>query len=906
MTVAASIPISKLHGGSDPDLTKSVPTPKACGSDSIGYTISRAPGEEVGKYMIFVDGEASQGNYIVTFQNGLMFSIISEIDKIIERPQVITGLTYDGTDQIGVPEGVGYTLNGVWKEKNANGGNPPYSVTVVLESGYSWVGGGTDSFVLNWTIAQKNVDVIVKQRVVKLVGASDPENYNNSIVIEGNIPEDGYSITYITSREAGEVIGDYMIYVTGDASQGNYKVNFYGEEMFFIEGNKVDRPVARTGLVYNGHVQTGVVELDEYSITGNQASAATRGTTHHIATVTINVGYEWKTSPEDRSPFNIEWDIAPLGIEVRADKPLNKLVGAADPDFNGAVTVHGLVDNYAVTYLASCIHSEAIGAYDVTVSGDAVQGNYDVTFIPGHHMFMIGGTVIDKPVPVKVVYNSTTQTGVLPGTGYTITGNTGINATRGTPIIAHADIEVGYEWAGTPGMRSTLDIPWEIDPAMLAAVADSQAVEEGEPAQPFTVSFHGFFGSDDESVVTIESLAFECDYTPSSGQGVYDIVLVGTFQAANYDFILEDGIVLCGKEVIDKPVPVIGLKYSGWELIGVMAGYGYTVTNEKATFPGTYVAIVTPDEQHVWSDATSGPFELHWEISKADLIITADDQEVYVGNPAAPFTATVEGFVHGEGMSDLDGSLFFECGYTTTSPAGNYTIVPSGVSSDNYEIDFQNGTLTATKHDPKPRPDPPVIPVSVTFKSTAGGYVNVDSLNVPLNSKVTVNGDMLIFGTGPSAKIVKAVAEAGYVFDSWSVEDGQRIMKDMDITASFKKVSIIEISVWESPDKISYGEGDKFDPEGMVILVTYNDGSLAIIGYDGNESDFSFNPSLDTPLKVDDAKVTVIYGGHSAEVPITVSGPEKEPFPWLILLIIIIVIFMIIVIWRYTKSEHKN
>ncbi len=898
LTVKPIIPMSRTTTESDPtNYDASVPAPDTIGSDTIEFTTSREPGTLIGKYDIYVTGEESQGNYRITYVTGEdMFSIVG---TVIPVPVAIGGLIYNGKEQTGVPEGAGYTLSEVWKATNAD----TYTAKVTPVSGFTWEGGGTDEKEIHWTIAQKQVDVIVKHRVVKLVGEADPQNYGvTAVVIEGNL--NGDPIAYQYERDQGEVIGHYNINVSGDQNQGNYTVSFHGAEKFYIEGEKVDRPVARTGLVYNGGLQIGVAELKEYTITGNKESNATRGDAHHTATATIKVGYEWTTNPEDRSPYDIEWKIAPLEIEVKADKQLNKLVGAADPDFNEAVTVHGLVDNFAVIYQASCTHNEAIGDYHIVVTGASEQGNYDVTYSWAHHMFEIRGTVIDKPAPVNVVYNSNTQTGVLPGTGYTITGNTGINATRGTPLVAHADIQVGYEWAGLPGIRSTLDIPWEIEPAKLAAIADSQAVEEGEPAQPFTVSFRGFQGNDDISVITVNQPHFDCDYVQGSPTGYYDIVLSGDFEADNYDFILENGYVLCGKEVLDKPVAVIGLTYSGEELIGVVASAGFTVTGERATAAGSYVAIVTPDEHHIWSDATSGPFELPWEILKTKLIIAADDEEVSVGDPAPSYTATVKGFVHGEGMSDLQGSLKLDCRYTSSSPAGDYPIVPSGVSSDNYDIVFKNGVLTATNHDPKPKPVPPVIPVSVEIVPTAGGQVSIDSLTVPLNSKVTLNGSMLIIGFGPSAKIVKAIADPGYVFDSWSIEDGTHLLEDTKITASFKKISIIEIAVWESPDKTSYGEGDKFDPEGLVILITYSDGSQVIVEYEGNESDFSFNPSLDTPLKAGETEVTVIYGGHSTDVPITVSG-EKDPFPWWIIILILILV-IIIVVWRRSRSDSKN
>ena len=897
LTVKPTIPMSKAHGEDDPlSYNASIPEPETVGSDTISYTTWRQQGEIVGKYTIYVSGTEIQGNYLIEFYNGPeMFSIIANEVSI---PAKRENLTYNGHTQVGVPEGAGYTLSGTSVAINAS----EYTVTATPNEGFVWEGGGNAPVPITWTIAQKPVDVKVENRVIKPVGGADPENYDASVVVIGTLNNDPISFT--TSRAQGEIIGKYMITVTGSASQGNYSVTFHPdtEYKFYIEGEKIDRPVARTGLTYNGQEQTGVAHHhNAYEITGNKATDATRGDDHHVAVVTINVGFEWTTNPSNRDTFEIEWDIAPLTIEVRSNQQLSKYVGGMDPDFNESVTVHGLVDDYNITYQASCVHAEAIGHYNITVTGNEEQGNYHVVYKDGEHMFMIDGIVITEPVPVTVYYDSTTKTGVLPGDGYTITGNTGINATRGTPNIAHAVIQVGYEWATHPGLRSELPIEWKIYPATLVARADSQAVKEGNPAKPFTVSFYGFCGNDDVSVITVNSPTFDCDYTVESGSGEYIITLSGTFEAANYDFLLEDGILLCGKNVIDKPQAVDGLIYTGEEQIGVATAVGYIVTDERATAAGNYIAIVTPDEDYVWSDATSGPFDLPWTIMRAGLTITADDQEVDVGDPAKTFTVTAEGFVHGEGMEDLHGTLTIECSYTTSSPAGTYPIVPSGVSSDNYEIVFQNGTLTASNHEPRPKPVPPVITVSVTIQSSSGGHTSVDMLKVPLNSKVTVNGDVLIIGSGSSAKIVRAIADDGYAFDSWSIGD-DRILHDMNITASFKKIDITAIDVKESPDKVTYNEGENFDPEGLTILVTFSDGSQAIVEYEGNETKFSFDPSLNTPLKADDNRIVVTYGGHSTEMSIKVYGPNKEPFPWWIILVIVTILLVAIVVYRHRKQ----
>ena len=83
-------------------------------------------------------------------------------------------------------------------------------------------------------------------------------------------------------------------------------------------------------------------------------------------------------------------------------------------------------------------------------------------------------------------------------------------------------------------------------------------------------------------------------------------------------------------------------------------------------------------------------------ISKKDLSITADDKNVSYGDPAPNYTASYSGFVSGESESNLSGSLSFSCSYTSSSNTGTYSIMPSGYTSSNYNISYNNGTLTVS------------------------------------------------------------------------------------------------------------------------------------------------------------------------------------------------------------------
>lgn len=68
----------------------------------------------------------------------------------IPVPAANTGLVYNEQEQVGVPEGPGYTLSGDVSATNANN----YTATATLEPGFEWVGTSSNSVDINWSIAK--------------------------------------------------------------------------------------------------------------------------------------------------------------------------------------------------------------------------------------------------------------------------------------------------------------------------------------------------------------------------------------------------------------------------------------------------------------------------------------------------------------------------------------------------------------------------------------------------------------------------------------------------------------------------------------------------------------------------------------------------------------------------------
>ena len=69
------------------------------------------------------------------------------------------------------------------------------------------------------------------------------------------------------------------------------------------------------------------------------------------------------------------------------------------------------------------------------------------------------------------------------------------------------------------------------------------------------------------------------------------------------------------------------------------------------------------------------------------------------------------GFVAGENSSVLSGTPAYSGDSQTAVDAGDYTITPSGLSSNNYNISFVDGTLTINK-----------APLSITANNDSKDY----------------------------------------------------------------------------------------------------------------------------------------------------------------------------------------
>ncbi|ADQ81040.1 cell surface receptor IPT/TIG domain protein [Paludibacter propionicigenes WB4] len=134
-------------------------------------------------------------------------------------------------------------------------------------------------------------------------------------------------------------------------------------------------------------------------------------------------------------------------------------------------------------------------------------------------------------------------------------------------------------------------------------------------------------------------------------------------------------------------------------------------------------------------------------VKRALLTVKADNKsKVYDGQVADNFTVAYTGFVKDETATALIGTLSFTGTAVTAITAGlDYIITPSGYSSDNYTITYENGKLDISKR-----------PITITADAKSKTYGDADpALTAQISSGTIVTGDVasgsLVRTTGETA-----------------------------------------------------------------------------------------------------------------------------------------------------------
>lgn len=247
-----------------------------------------------------------------------------------------------------------------------------------------------------------------------------------------------------------------------------------------------------------------------------------------------------------------------------------------------------------------------------------------------------------------------------------------------------------------------------IIPAQLTVTAESRNVTYKDEPPVYSSTFEGFVNGENTEVLG-GTLSYECAYAAGSDVDEYKIIPSGlTAENGNYVITYQPGKLTVSQAKpefelrnLDQLNRVYDAKNTAPEAwtdsdgnVTVTFKKGSEILTEAPMNAGIYTVEVHTE---AGKNYEAGSQIFSFEIKKAPLSVKAVDQNVTVGDAIPEYAVLYEGFAGTDTADVLNGSLKFTCEYAPDSAAGDYSILPSGLTSENYEIHFENGTLHAVR-----------------------------------------------------------------------------------------------------------------------------------------------------------------------------------------------------------------
>ena len=414
------------------------------------------------------------------------------------------------------------------------------------------------------------------------------------------------------------------------------------------------------------------------------------------------------------------------------------------------------------------------------------------------------------------------------------------------------DYTVYYKVVGTSNQFDDSEegsIIVKIAKAKLTVTAEDNKIVFGDEEPEYSVAYEGFVNKETASVLG-GKLAFTCGYKKGSNAGTYPITPSG-LTSDNYEITFAKGTLTVekGDITVTAPKAVDGLVYTGTAQALITAGSAdggemqYSLdgkTYDKAIPTGTdakeytvyYTVVADGNHNAVEAKTVSAT------IAKARLFVKANDMTITQGAEAPEYTVTYDGFVNDESASVLGGELAFNCEYRQGADAGTYTIMPEGLTSSNYDIVYDKGTLTVEKkEEPAKENNTGIAFTSADVKAVIGEAIALPKLQNPYNLPVewlssnikvaTVDQEGMVTIVGPGVAEIWAVFKGNNLFESVSAMYLLTVIQKMDTGIAFP-VSEIKAVLGES-----FQAPELQNPYGLTVEYLSSNPDVATVDQNG-------------------------------------------------------------------------
>ncbi|MDB4921260.1 MBG domain-containing protein [Mucilaginibacter sp.] len=522
--------------------------------------------------------------------------------------------------------------------------------------------------------------------------------------------------TVATTATTASVPGNYPLTPDGAVS-ANYTFTYLAGK---ITVNKATLTVVAANQVKSyGAANPAFVMAYVGFVNGNtEASLTTKPTVTTTAT-TASVPGNYPLTPGGAVSANYTFTYLAGKITINKAALIIKAVNqtktytAANPAL--AVTYTGFVNgNTEATLTAkptittTATAASLVGSYPIAVSG-AAAANYTIAYVNGT-------LTVTKPVlTITAVTKTKTYGAANPALTLTyagfVNGSTDASLTTKPTITTTATTTSpagSYPITVSGAVAASYIIVYvnsalTVNKAPLTVIAANQVKTYGAANPTFITAYVGFVnGNTEASLATKPKVTTTA--TTASAVGSYPLIPDGA-ASANYTFTY-----LAGKITIN-PAPLTIAAINQSRVYGAVnpaftASYtGFVNENTetslttKPAFATTATAASIPGSYPITaSGAASANYTIKYiagalTVSKAPLIITAENKTKAYGAANPALTVTYTGFVNDNTTASLTTQPTVSTTATTTSAAGSYPITVSGAVAANYAITYVAGTL---------------------------------------------------------------------------------------------------------------------------------------------------------------------------------------------------------------------
>jgi len=342
----------------------------------------------------------------------------------------------------------------------------------------------------------------------------------------------------------------------------------------------------------------------------------------------------------------------------------------------------------------TAIPGSAVGSYPVSVGG-AVDNNYAFNYMWGT-LSIYAVPITFNPIVSQIYGSADFNPGATSGSPIIYTsGNTSV----ATILAGNIHIKsVGTTLITANNGSSTASQTLTVTPADLTITADNLSKIQGRANPVLTVSYYGLVNGDTKNNLTSQPTV-TTTATTNSPEGDYPITPDNAVDA-NYNISYTPGtLTVTGLALTFGPIP--SKTYGGADFdpgADSSSPITYTSSNTSvATIVNGYVHIVGVGSSTITANDSKTSIDQTLTITPATLSINADNQTKTYGADNPLLTISYIGFVNGENETNLSTLPAILTNADGNSAVGTYSITVNGAADPNYNIAYNNGTLTVTK-----------------------------------------------------------------------------------------------------------------------------------------------------------------------------------------------------------------